>query len=295
MTVPIIFCISDLSGKYWPNLAVAIESVLVNSAESHVIFVLHDETMNQEAKEALVLIASSHKAKLNFIKLKLPEFFDDCDFGYFSHASIFRLAIPFIFKDYEQVVYLDADLIFHGVEINELIMTAPQSVICAVLDPYIGRSQKHRDQLQHLNLDASSYFNSGVLLMRPKQMDSNLINIFSVFLKENPALAHPDQDFLNFVFKDVWGKLDAKFNQQACTFDQSLFKPLSSYWGKVIHYAGRVKPLEGHIAPAFIPFWMYAKTPLILKATQAFDSHPLSLLEPDKDNKDVVYANKYKR
>ena len=294
MTVPIVFCIHDANGHYWPNLAVAIESVLVNSSGQHAIHVLHNETMTQEAKETIQLIASSHGAKLHLTNIKLTEFLEKSNYGQFSPASIFRLAIPLIFKDEDQVVYLDSDLIFHGVDINDLISSASNSAICAVTDPYIGRSQAHRELLAELSLDASSYFNSGVLVMRPKKMDPNLMDIFISFYKNNPVLGHPDQDFLNFQFKDNWSKLDAKFNHQACAFDRSLFKPISSDWGKVIHYAGKVKPLQGFIAPAFIPFWMYANVHVIEKATQVFDAAPLLILEPDPSNDDFVLGHQYK-
>jgi lipopolysaccharide biosynthesis glycosyltransferase len=76
MTVPIVFCIHDPNGQYWPNLAVAIESVLVNSSGQHAIHVLHNETMTQEAKETIQLIASIHGAKLHLTSIKLTEFLE---------------------------------------------------------------------------------------------------------------------------------------------------------------------------------------------------------------------------
>jgi lipopolysaccharide biosynthesis glycosyltransferase len=167
-----------------------------------------------------------------------------------------------------------------------LISAAGDAPIAAVLDPYIGRSQKHRDQLESFGLDASSYFNSGVLVMRPKLLPDDLIDRFQVFCKQHPVQSHPDQDFLNLQFKDQWKRLDARFNYQACAFDNSLFQPVSSYFGKVIHYAGKVKPLHGSLAPAFIPFWMYASG--IPKVAEVFDQAAVSYLEPDPNASDRV-------
>jgi lipopolysaccharide biosynthesis glycosyltransferase len=149
------------------------------------------------------------------------------------------------------------------------------------------------EQLAALKLDPKSYFNSGVLVIRPQQIDSNLMNGFAAFCKKNPVLSHPDQDFLNFHFKDMWGQLDSKYNHQACVFERSLFMPLSSYQDKVIHYVGKLKPLQGYMAPAFIPFWMYASG--IEKATRVFDAAPFSLLEPDPSNINNVIARKLRR
>jgi lipopolysaccharide biosynthesis glycosyltransferase len=293
MTVPIIFCIHDTNGNYWPNLAIAIKSVLVNSSQTHNLYVLHNETISEEAVRAIKMICTKYSAGLNFVSVKIPAVINQNAFGHFSPASIFRIAIPQIFKNEEIVVYLDADLIFHGVDITDIINSAPDAPIAAVLDPYIGRSTVHRDQLKTLSLNPSSYFNSGLLVMRPKKIKLNLMDSFIDFLRKNPVLGHPDQDFLNFHFKDAWVQLDSRFNHQACIFERSLFMPLSSYWGKVIHYAGKIKPLEGYTAPAFIPFWMYASG--LEKATQVFDAAPLSLLEPDPSNVNNVIVRRYKR
>jgi hypothetical protein len=292
MSIPIIFCIHDAKGHYWPYLAVALRSVLLNSSGRHKVCILHNETLLQEAKDVMQLIASKCNANLKFIKVTLPTFLEKANFGGFSPASIYRLGIPELFKNEEMVVYLDSDLIFNGVEIMDLINSAPDASICAVLDPYIKKSEKGRNQLAALNLDMENYFNSGVLVMQPKKIERNLIASFTLFLKKNPVLSHPDQDFLNFEFKDVWGKLDGKYNHQVCVMERSLFKPIESYQGKVIHYVGKLKPLQGGTAPGFMPFWMYATG--IEKAAQVFDAAPLSILEPDPNNVDIVIVRKIK-
>jgi hypothetical protein len=117
-------------------------------------------------------------------------------------------------------------------------------------------------------------------------LPDDLIARFMAFAKEHRVMSHPDQDFLNVQFKGLWKPLDGKFNHQACAFDRSLFQPIASYSGKVIHYAGKVKPLQGALAPAFVPFWMYAQS--IPEAAAVFDLQPTSVLEPDPNNQDGV-------
>ena len=290
MSIPIIFCIHDSNDQYWPYLAVALQSVLLNSSERLNVCVLHNETLRQEAKEALKKMASKYGATLKFFSIILPTFLAKANFGHFSTASIYRLCIPGLFKDEDAVVYLDSDLVFNGVDIIELITTAPKAPICAVLDTYISVQRKQQDHLALINIDAASYFNSGVLLMRPKQIEQNLVIKFIEFLKKNPVLRHPDQDFLNFEFKDNWGRLNPKFNHQACALGHSLFKPIESYHGKVIHYVGKLKPLQGCMAPGYLPFWMYATG--IEKVAKVFDAAPISVLEPDTKRPDTVIARK---
>lgn len=281
----IVFSIHDAKGDYWPYLVVALKSVsTVNKLAT--ICLMHDDTLWDEARQVIESIASQNGTNIFFVKIKLPQKLTSINFGPFSPASIFRLGIPKIFKDFEQVIYLDCDLIFHGVSVEEIIKAAGDAPLAAIQDPYIGRSNKHRDQLESLGLDASNYFNSGVLVMRPKLLPDDLIARFINFCKQHPVQSHPDQDFLNLQFKDQWKRLDARFNYQACAFDNSLFQPISSYYGKVIHYAGKVKPLHGSLAPAFIPFWMYAAG--IPKVAEVFDQAAMSYLEPAPDASDRV-------
>ena len=103
---------------------------------------------------------------------------------------------------------------------------------------------------------------------------------------------HPDQDFLTVQFKGLWKPLDSCFNHQVGVFDESLFQPVSSYHGKVIHYAGKFKPLQGSMAPAFLPFWMYAgDNPEVAKV---FDQNALSVLVPDLQKNDTVRIRRIK-
>ena len=286
MSSLVIYAVHDSSGQYWPYVAVALESLLKSTLRTLSVCILHDDTLKDDGRSVLNRICTDHLASLSFSHVNLPAFLAGANYGPFSPASIFRLGIPQLFKDEEQVVYLDADLVFQGLDVAELIDAAGEAPIAAVRDPYIGIPEKHRLQLARLGLDPENYFNSGVLVMRPKLLPQDLIARFIAFVKKNPVLSHPDQDFLNVEFKGLWKPLDSKFNHQACAFDRSLFQPISSYQGKVIHYAGKLKPLQGALAPGFLPFWMYAKD--IPEAAQVFDQQPLSILEPDPDRRDGV-------
>jgi lipopolysaccharide biosynthesis glycosyltransferase len=292
MSIPIIFCIHDTDGNYWPNLAVAINSLLINSTQKLNIYVLHNETLNQEARNTLQYICIQFKAKLNFKQVVLPLALSKANFGHFSPASIYRLLIPMLFKQEHQVIYLDSDLIFHGVDVQNLIYSAPPMKLCAVLDSYIGKPVEQRLALETLGLSHEAYFNSGVLVIRPNLIEENLIENFIKFCRINPILSHPDQDFLNVAFKNNWGKLDCKYNSQIGVWNSGLFKSISYYEGKVIHYAGRLKPLMGFMAPGFLPYWMYAHG--IKQAAKVFDSQPLTMLEPDPDHIDQLVARQPK-
>jgi hypothetical protein len=93
-----------------------------------------------------------------------------------------------------------------------------------------------------------------------------------------PDALHPDQDFLNLHFAGRRVELPSYFNQQVGVYEKTLFWPLAAYQQKIIHYAGKLKPLQGNLAPGMMVFWMY--TQWVPEAAQSQGRmryvHPLS-------------------
>ena len=113
-----------------------------------------------------------------------------------------------------------------------------------------------------MEIDQTLYVNSGVLALRPNLLTDDLVRSFVAFSDSNPQLIHPDQDFLNYYFKDRIHFLDERFNYQTTIFQYRLVRPLAFYHGKILHYVGQVKPLKGKfspvLAPGILPFWLHA-------------------------------------
>jgi lipopolysaccharide biosynthesis glycosyltransferase len=255
----IVLSIHDRSGHYWMYLAVAIASMLTYARGSLQIVVLHDQTLNESMQQRLRMICEAHGLQsLHFRAVDLPRPLQTLQLGPFTPASLYRLLIPEMFPNEELVLYIDADLIFNGIDITELILSCDnKSPITGVRDPYIHLSAAHRINFERLGLDSSTYVNSGVLAFRPKLIKDNLIEKFIDFGNKFGAVSHPDQDFLNQHFKNKISLLPKKYNFQVGVFERSLLQPLAHYDGKVIHYAGKLKPLDGLLAPGFLPFWRY--------------------------------------
>jgi lipopolysaccharide biosynthesis glycosyltransferase len=121
--------------------------------------------------------------------------------------------------------------------------------------------------LEKLQLNPERYINSGVLVMRPPLIGEDLLAAFDRFFQQHPDALHPDQDFLNLHFAGRAFELPSHFNQQVGLYDKTLFWPLAAYQQKIIHYAGKLKPLQGNLAPGFMVFWMY--TPSVPEAAQS--------------------------
>lgn len=257
--VTVVFSIHDRSGYYWLYLAVALTSLMIHARTKVSLVVLHDESLNSSQVSRLRGLVDQLGAQpARFYQIELPAALMGLEFGVFTPASLYRLLIPRLCADEDLVLYLDADLVLNGVDVAELAAAVPiDAPIAAVIDPYIHLSPGQNEQLRRLGLDGHSYVNSGVLAFRPRLISGDLMEDFVTFGKMYGAVSHPDQDFLNYRFKSQIHQLPSKFNLQACTYNRSLLQPLAHYEGRIVHYAGKLKPLDGMLAPGFLPFWRY--------------------------------------
>ena len=258
--IAVVFALEDKSGLYWMNTAVAMTSVVQNARRPIQIHVLHDNTLGSAAAERFEKICKSSNVPITLTQVITPREIDVDKLGKFGRASIYRLMIPELFNKHELVIYLDSDLVANGIDVTDLIQESdPARPLTGVIDPFIAVPNSHAMQLQSLNLDPLLYINSGVLLMRPALIEDSLTEAFVSFIQDNPTATHPDQDFLNSYFKDKIGIASERFNYQVNVYEHRFLMPLANYQGKMLHYAGKLKPLDGLIAPGLIPFWTYTQ------------------------------------
>ena len=283
--LPVVFALHDADGQYWLNVAVAIASVGQHASVPVHFHILHNETLHTVAQKRLQSIAQSVGAQISFVHMVLPPNIKKEQLRRFSPASLYRLMIPKLFANEPLVIYLDADLVCHGVDVYDLACAMPSQVpIAGVVDPYIGIPADHRVALEKLDLASARYINSGVLLLRPSLIQTDLLEEFSAFFQEHSDALHPDQDFLNRYFDGRIGELPSKFNYQVGIYERTLFQALSEYSGKIVHYAGKLKPLDGNLAPGMLVFWMYAN--LVPEITQI--SSPMRYVRPVKDRLNAI-------
>ena len=219
------------------------------------IFILHDGSLGSVAHQELGRIAKNFQADLTVLKLSLPNRLQNLKLGHYTAASCFRLIIPRLFSKESKVLYLDSDIVFNGLDVCEIFETSNgSSGLLAVLDPFIAKGRTNQAQLAALQLRPERYFNSGVLLFETAKTPSNLLESFADWLRNFPKQVHPDQDFLNTIFTNDWQAIDEKFNFQITVYEQRLFMTPEDYAGRLMHFAGKLKPL-GHLAPGFLPWY----------------------------------------
>lgn len=277
----VVFAISDALGSYWHYTAVALASLLAHASEKPQILVLHDGTLHERAKQRLSLIAKHGGAQISYSRVELQRPINNHQLGPYTIASLYRLMIPSIIEGDEAVLYLDSDLVVHGVDVNGLfaLIREKKAPLLAARDQFISLSDSHRKHLEALGLKANSYLNSGVLGFYPSKLsshDRSLLQDFFRWSAEVKESHHPDQEFLNLRFKDRWIEIDERYNFHVSVYQRRMFLALADYDKKILHYAGKTKPLDGSLAPGCIPFWSYtSQVPELLSKPEPMKFHYL--------------------
>ncbi len=135
--------------------------------------------------------------------------------------TYYRIIAPQFLGKYQRVVYLDADVFF--LQPDEAIweVDLPHG-IGAVHDAHmIGDLTPQRDKpkaiwLRSLGIEASRYFNAGVLAIDPKEWgELDLVKKLADYAaRHREEMRFADQDFLNYVFQGRWTELSPRFNFQ---------------------------------------------------------------------------------
>ncbi|WP_168175215.1 glycosyltransferase [Thioclava sp. F28-4] len=152
-----------------------------------------------------------------------------------------RIFAPFALKEYDRVLYLDADIAPLRVD-HKIWSTNLPAGIAAVSD--FGmianasiRKVSIKDWVTMLGIRSERYFNSGVMLIDPKRwIEHDFRSLLKAFVDAHEnEIIHFDQDFLNWVFQDAWVELHPSWNFQAKLFNanvEELFPPIFLHFSK---------------------------------------------------------------
>jgi lipopolysaccharide biosynthesis glycosyltransferase len=282
--IHISLSLHDKHGNYWPYVVTTLASVLSHSSQSVHVHLLHDDTLGTAAREAIEGICRKYQQELSFHLVELPTHLQTLNFGQFSPAAIYRLMLPQLLKHLDLVIYLDADIIFNQVDIADLFATIVadenQHPLAAVHDTLFSSNAAQNRELAHIGISAAEYVNSGVLGIKPKLIDGDLLDALQKFVALHPHATHHDQDLLNVVFRQKIFLLPERFNFQVNLSRGRCFEDLGFYANKVLHYSGKTKPLSGSLCPADVLFWRYTQDiPNIHRFVQA----PVRYLQKMRD------------
>lgn len=254
--VPIVF---GLDENFIPFFSVAVSSILSNGNKEYFydFYLLHtgidkdvinELTVNDSNDYAITFIDVSDK--MNDVKNKV------CIRNQYSDAIYLRFFIPSVLNQYDKVIYLDADVIVKG-DISKLYETELcDNLIGAVTDEVVKNSELFIEYVEkYLDVKATNYFNSGVMLINAKKFrDERIEHTFSNMCKILRFEVAPDQDYLNVICKDRVLYLNNGWNKMPILDNQFNIEDLN-----LIHYNLNFKPwrYDGILFEEY--FWEYAK------------------------------------
>lgn len=212
--------------KLYDKLPTAINSLLSNNQEVDAIYLLIEDNN----------IPYITSPKVKFINLSNRNDIVKCGLNCtkrYPYPTIARCFLPSILPDEKMVLYLDVDTVIDG-NLKELWNINLGANYAAA------------------RFESEGYFNSGVMLMNLsmiKIVENKLRNLLM-----NCKFAFPDQDAMNFVFKNSVVELPHKFNAlgRSNVYDSQEII--------IRHYAGVTKPWREAADEKDKEFWNKYKT-----------------------------------
>lgn len=247
--LPVIFGIDK---SYVLQVFAVMHSILENSKAYYCFIILTKDEISDTADElAQILYQYHNNFSLSIRKLDKDVFMNvKMMNARISQASLFRLLIPDLVKEYDKCVYLDSDVLVNG-DMEELFeISLGDCYLAGVKDCYVISNQNHQVRLNIPSVE--NYINAGVLVMNLKRMrQDGLVDKFLLQAEKNNLYA--DQDVLNVCCYGRIKILPIKYNSFhfytgntiRVLFDYPYQKEEFMFeWNKpyILHMMGRVKP-----------------------------------------------------
>jgi len=207
--IPVFFSCDD---NYAPYLAVAIKSLIENgNAEEHEyeINVLNTDISEDNKERILALAQDGYNIMFRNVSKQIEKIEKELASrlrDYYSLSIYYRIFIPNLFKEYDKVLYLDADIAIvddvaklYNIEMGDDLLAGTTDGVVRLVDEF-------KDYVvDAVGVDKwEDYINSGVLVMNTKGLrDAKIEEKFLYLLtKYNFDTVAPDQDYLNALCKN---------------------------------------------------------------------------------------------
>ncbi|WP_433638225.1 glycosyltransferase family 8 protein [Kluyvera georgiana] len=227
--------------------SVSIVSLLINNISRHFSFHIFTDSVSDEYRDALRVIAKKYQSKITLYTLDGDVFSQFPSANAWSRATYFRFAaFEYLSEFIDKVMYIDADVICNN-SIDKFYYEDINNVIAAVI-PDVERNRIKAAERFSITDFADSYFNAGVILLNLALWKSKSCfeQALSILRDSKYNLAFLDQDVLNLIFRGDTVIMERDFN---CIYgmDRELIKKETyrDYIRKstvLIHYVGLTKP-----------------------------------------------------
>ncbi len=207
--IPVFFSCDD---AYAPYLAVAIKSLIENGntkEHDYEINVLNTNISEDNKKRILALAEDGYNIVFRNVSKQIEKIEKELESrlrDYYSLSIYYRIFIPNLFKEYDKVIYLDADIVVVDDIANLFNMELGDNLLAGTTDGVVRLVDEFKDYVvEGVGVDKwEDYINSGVLVMNTKGLrDSKIEEKFLYLLtKYNFDTVAPDQDYLNALCKN---------------------------------------------------------------------------------------------
>ena len=251
-----------INNDYCQHLCVAIGSIIENNKKHKIQFNVMCNNLPICEKNIVKEYVESFEDKTIVFHEVDDTLFDNfvLNIKHISIATYYRYLIPFIDKESERALYLDADIVVKG-DLDELWNTNIDDYYAAgVEDAYI-LDVGYKNKLGFDDNDL--YINAGVILLNLNKMrNENVVcKLFDNTEKYKDIIEYQDQDIINITFKGMIKKVDNVYNYTFRDVVSNGVEKLSR--AVVVHFTGDKKPWNyfystGNLAENY--YYKYIKT-----------------------------------
>ena len=215
-TIHICMGLHDKNGKYSSNVGSVIVSTVEKTTAKVCFHIFIDDTVSEENRRKISASVGNSDSMVEFHLLNPNdiEMQDNVWYRQYTIGALFRLLIPRVLSGLHKVLYFDADLLVNR-DIRELWNTdISDYCIAAVHDIGFEHGIEYAIPIKSGDVKVEQYFNSGVLLMNLDRIreKGDLAELCFEYLSRNSNTNLPDQDALNYVFRNDTLLLDPCWN-----------------------------------------------------------------------------------
>lgn len=200
---------------YAQHMAVSIASLLRNASPRGAIdiYILHENLSSGHIEKISQLQALRPETQIEFLKIRAEDFKGfPLHTGVHSMATYFRLKLPSLLPEVEQILYLDSDIVVCG-DIADMWTDFPcnDKLLGAIEEP--KSLNAHRLTVLGMKND-SPYFNGGILYLNLKKMRDERFEDKSIsyISRYKDVILYQDQDVLNALAEGDWRVLPLRYN-----------------------------------------------------------------------------------
>lgn len=219
--IPIVL-ITD--SNYAMQVSVVISSIIANKNDSTIydIFILANNLKKEDQEKLLTL--STNNTHIEIIDMN-GKYTNLPNKTHWSNAIFLKFDISNIIKNYDKIIYLDADIIVQK-DLTDLYNVNLKDNYAAVV-PDIAQVLKKEEILK----DYFNYFCAGMILFNAKKIrEENLVEkMLQCYLDNNEKFLSLEQDIFNYIFGKKIIHIHPKF-QYITLYDNFFPKNLLNFY-----------------------------------------------------------------